>query len=82
MPARRGGAAGQGHPGCARLTGRAAEGGPEDKEIARLKAETARLKAEPSKARTVLEVHEELSVLLDQLATYNAPSQNGEKKNK
>lgn len=45
---------------------------PRDKEIAKLKAENARLEKELGKARTVIEVQGKLSALLDQLATGSA----------
>lgn len=53
---------------------------PKDKEIARLKAENARLEAELGKARTVIEVQGKLSALLDQFATDSASTDNGESK--
>lgn len=52
---------------------------PRDKEIARLKAEKARLEADLAKARTVIEVQGKLSALLDQFATDSAPDRTGEK---
>lgn len=53
---------------------------PRDKEIARLKAENARLEAELGKARTVIDVQGKLSALLDQIATDSATTNNGENK--
>ena len=52
---------------------------PRDKEIARLEAEKARLAAELSKARSVIEVQGKLSALLDQFATGSAGETEGEK---
>ncbi|WP_066940476.1 transposase [Streptomyces sp. NBRC 110611] len=52
---------------------------PRDKEIARLKAENAKLQQELGKARTVIEVQGKLSALLGQLATDSATN-NGENK--
>ncbi|MFD7165304.1 hypothetical protein [Streptomyces violascens] len=49
-----------------------------DKEIARLKAENAKLQQELGKARTIIEVQGRLSALLDQLATDSAATKNGE----
>jgi transposase-like protein len=45
---------------------------PRDKEIARLKAENAKLQEELGKAKTVIEVQSKLSALLDQFATGSA----------
>jgi transposase len=53
---------------------------PKDKEIARLKAEKARLESELGKARTVIEVQGKLSALLDQLATGSAVTEEGEER--
>jgi transposase-like protein len=52
---------------------------PRDKEIARLEVEKARLAAELSKARSVIEVQGKLSALLDQFATGSAGETEGEK---
>ncbi len=52
---------------------------PRDKEIAKLKAENARLETALGKARTVIEVQGKLSALLDQLAPGSAMN-NGETK--
>jgi transposase-like protein len=52
---------------------------PRDKEIARLEAEKARLAAELSKARSVIEVRGKLCALLDQFATGSAGQTEGEK---
>ncbi|KOG57117.1 hypothetical protein ADK75_05395, partial [Streptomyces virginiae] len=52
---------------------------PRDKEIARLKAENAKLQQELGKARTVIEVQSKLSALLDRFATDSATN-NGENK--
>ncbi|MER6367406.1 transposase [Streptomyces mirabilis] len=51
---------------------------PRDKEIARLRAENARLENELDKARTVIDVQSKLSALLDQFATDSAATKNGE----
>jgi transposase len=72
-------AAGQGRPGRARRVGRTAEADPRGKEIAKPKAEKARLEADLAKARTVIEVQGKLSALLDRFATDSAPNRNGEK---
>lgn len=52
---------------------------PRDKEIARLKAENARLENELGKARSVIEVQGKLSALLDQFATGSAGETGGER---
>jgi transposase len=51
---------------------------PREREIAKLRADKARLQAELAKARTVIEVQGKLSALLDQLATSGPESEGGE----
>lgn len=51
---------------------------PRDRELARLRADIARLEAELATARTVIEVQGKLSVLLDQLATSGPGIDRGE----
>ncbi|WP_331768027.1 hypothetical protein [Embleya sp. NBC_00896] len=52
---------------------------PREREIARLEREIARLRGELGKARTVIEVQEKLSALLDQFATGSPDTSTGEK---
>jgi len=53
---------------------------PRERELARLRTENARLQADLSKARRVIDVQRKLSALLEQLATGSAEPSGGEPK--